>query len=109
LNRAAITERLDRGYLDATTLMEYLIRRGTAQRTAHGLVGRLVGRAMELGVSLSALPFAEFQAADPALDKSVYGILGVEKAVAAMSSYGSTNPEQVVEQARRWKKRLGME
>ena len=47
LNRAAIAERLDRGYLDATTLMEYLIRRGIAQRTAHGLVGGLVARAME--------------------------------------------------------------
>ncbi len=106
LNRAAIAERLDRGYLDATTLMEYLISRGIAQRTAHGLVGGLVARAMELGVSLSNLPLGEFQAADPKLDKSVYDILGVEKAVAAMASYGSTNPEQVEEQVRRWKKAL---
>ena len=44
LNREAIAERLDRGYLDATTLMEYLIRRGVPQRTAHGLVGRLVAQ-----------------------------------------------------------------
>jgi argininosuccinate lyase len=107
LKRAAIAERSDRGYLDATTLMEYLISRGTAQRTAHGLVGRLVGRAMERGVSLSDLPLAEYQAADPSLDDSVYDVLGVEKAVAAMSSYGSTNPAQVDEQVRRWKKRLG--
>src|SRR6185295_4046120 len=28
LNRQAIAERLDRGHLDATTLMEHLIRRG---------------------------------------------------------------------------------
>jgi argininosuccinate lyase len=109
LKRVAIAERLDRGYLDATTLMEYLIQRGTAQRTAHGLVGRLVGSAMELGVSLSDLPLAEFQKADPALDKSVYDVLGVEKAVAAMSSYGSTNPAQVAEQVQRWKIRLGIE
>ena len=109
LNRAAIAERLDRGYLDATTLMEYLIKRGVAQRTAHGLVGRLVARAMERGLSLSDLPLTEFQAADPTLDKSVYDVLGVEKAVTAMSSYGSTNPAQVEEQVRRWKKRLGME
>ncbi len=108
LNRAAIAERLDRGYLDATTLMEYLIRRGIAQRTAHGLVGGLVARAMERGVSLSDLPLSEFQAADPKLDKSVYDVLGVEKAVAAMASYGSTNQEQVEEQVRRWTKSLGI-
>ena len=46
LNRAAILERLDRGHLDATTLMEHLIRRGIPQRTAHGLVGRLVRKAL---------------------------------------------------------------
>ena len=40
LNRAAIAARLDRGHLDATTFMEYLIRRGVPQRTAHDLVGR---------------------------------------------------------------------
>ena len=42
-------------------------------------------------MSLSDLPLSEFQAADPKLDKSVYDVLGVEKAVAAMASYGSTN------------------
>ena len=47
LNRAAIAQRLDRGHLDATTFMEYLIRRGVPQRTAHGLVGRLVRKALD--------------------------------------------------------------
>ncbi len=55
LNRAAIAARLDRGHLDATTLMEYLIRRGVPQRTAHGLVGRLVRKAMDRGVRLADL------------------------------------------------------
>ncbi len=109
LNRPAIAARLDQGYLDATTLMEYLIRRGTAQRTAHELVGRLVAQAMERSLRLMDLPLAEFQAVDPALDKSVYEILGVEKAVAAMASYGSTNPDRVKDQVRQWKIRLGME
>ncbi len=108
LNRAAIAESLDRGYLDATALMEYLICRGIAQRTAHKLVGGLVARAMERGVSLSDLPLSEFQAADPKLDKSVYGVLGVEKAVAAMASSGSTNPGLVAEQVQRWKDNLGI-
>ena len=108
LNLPAIAERLDRGYLDATTFMEHLIGRGIPQRTAHGLVGRLVRSAMDRGVRLADLPLAEFQAADADLDESVYGVLGVEKAVSAMQSYGSTAPEQVHEQVRRWKERLGL-
>ena len=109
LNTAAIAERLDQGYLDATALMEHLIGRGIAQRTAHGLVGRLVARAMERGIRLSDLPLGEFQAADPKLDASVYEVLGVDKAVAAMVSSGSTNPEKVTQQVRRWKTSLGLD
>ena len=81
LNRAGIAERLDRGHLDATTLMEYLIRRGMPQRTAHGVVGGLVRKALDSGVRLSDLSVEEFKAADPSLDTSVYNVLGVEHAV----------------------------
>ena len=106
LNRQAIAQRLDRGHLDATTLMEYLIRRGVPQRTAHGLVGRLVRKALDRSVRLSDLPLEDFQEAHPDLDENVYDVLGVEKAVAAMRSYGSTGPEQVREQVARWQQRL---
>ena len=38
-----IAEKLDEGFLDATTLMEFLIQRKVPQRTAHEVIGRLVG------------------------------------------------------------------
>ena len=88
--------------------MEYLIRRGVAQRRAHHFVGQLVSRAMEQKVRLAELPLAEFQQLDPELDESVYQVLGAQRTVAAFVSYGSTGPEQVAEQVRRWKEKLGM-
>jgi argininosuccinate lyase len=106
LNRAAISARLDRGHLDATTFMEYLIRRGVPQRTAHEMVGQLVRKALDRDVRLSDLPLDDFRAALPELDESVYEVLGVERAVAAMQSYGSTAPEQVKKQIEIWKKRV---
>ena len=106
LNRAAIAERLDRGHLDATTLMENLIRRGIPQRTAHGIVGRLVRKALDLDVRLKDLPLEDFQEDCAQLDASIYDVLGVEKAVAAMVSYGSTGPEQVKQQVEHWKQKL---
>jgi argininosuccinate lyase len=105
LNRAAIAERLDCGHLDATALMEYLIRQGVPQRTAHGLVGRLVRKAMDRGVRLSDLPLADFQEIHAGFDAGVYEVLGPEKAIAAMVSYGSTGRESVREQLQRWKTR----
>lgn len=107
LNRQAIAARLDRGYLDATTLMEELIRRGIAQRTAHHIVGTLVRLASERGVPLAKLPLSEFQAACPQLDASVLDVLGVERAVAAFVSRGSTAPAEVQRQVQRWQQLVG--
>jgi argininosuccinate lyase len=107
LNRQAIAERLDRGHLDATTLMEELIRRGLPQRTAHEIVGRLVRKALDRGVRLSDLAASEFEEAHPALDKSIKDGLGVERAIARFASFGSTAPAEVEGQIAAWREKLG--
>ena len=109
LNRAAIAARLDRGHLDATTLMEHLIRQGVPQRTAHEIVGQLVQRALQRDCRLCDLTLAEFRAVHAGFDQGVYDLLGPQQAVAAMVSYGSTGHQQVEAQAAAWRKRLGLD
>lgn len=109
LNRTAIAERLDRGHLDATTLMEWLIRRGTPQRTAHHLVGALVRMALDRGVRLSDLPLEAMRQVDASFSEEIYQILGVEAAIKAFTSYGSTAPAEVRKQIEAWKNRLSPE
>ena len=106
LNREAIAEKLDRGHLDATTLMEWLIQHHVPQRTAHHLVGQLVATASERNCRLADLTAQDFQSAHLHLTDEVYQILGVEKAVAAFKSYGSTAPAEVRKQIDHWKTRL---
>jgi argininosuccinate lyase len=106
LNRDRIAAGLERGYLDATSLMEHLILKQVPQRTAHELVGQLVHTAMERGVPLVELELMDFQTALPELDESVFEVLGAERAVAAFVSYGSTAPDQVAAQIERWTERL---
>lgn len=107
LNRDIIAARIDQGFLDATTLMEYLIRRGTPQRTAHHLVGTLVRKAMASGQRLADLPLSAFQELQADLDDSVFQVLGVENAIRSFVSYGSTAPQEVARQVTRWKERIG--
>jgi argininosuccinate lyase len=109
LNRDAVAERLDRGHLDATTLMEELIRRNIPQRTAHEIVGKLVRKALAQNCRLSDLQLADFQEAHAELDHEVYRALGVERAVERFVSYGSTAPAEVDRQIAHWKQTLGME
>jgi len=106
LQTDVISERLDRGYLDATSLMEHLIAKGTPQRTAHHLVGALVAKAKEKNQRLADLPLSVFQEADAGIDSSVYEWLGVENAVQKLDSRGGGGPDAVAQQGRRWRERL---
>lgn len=106
LQRDSIAARLEEGYLDATTLMEWMIQKGMPQRRAHHLVGAIVGEAMNRGVSLSELPIEAYREHAEEIDDSVYECLGCKNAVAAFVSYGSTAPDQVRAQIESWKKEL---
>ena len=106
LNSESIAQRMDQGYLDATTLMEHFIHRGIPQRTAHHLVGSLVNKAMQRGVPLADLSIDDFRSVHTDLDESVYSVLGADKAVASFVGYGSTAPAEVDQQVTRWKERL---
>jgi argininosuccinate lyase len=102
-----IAERLDEGFLDATTLMEYLIRQGVPQRTAHEVIGRLVGQCERRGLKrLADLTDAELVEAHPQLGPAARSVLGVENAIKAFQSYGSTAPAEVEKQLERWKEAL---
>src|SRR4029078_13356670 len=76
-----IGERLEEGFLDATTLMEYLIRKGVPQRSAHEVVGRLVATCEARGCRFADLSREDLAAANPALGPDVKDSLGVVNAV----------------------------
>ncbi|MBX3440121.1 MAG: argininosuccinate lyase [Planctomycetaceae bacterium] len=106
LNREKITARLEEGFLDATTLMEYLILRGVPMRTGHETVGKLVALAESRGCRLADLPLAELQAACEIIDDSVYAVLGAENVVRALQSEGSGGRTPVAQQLATWRERL---
>ena len=106
LQRESIRARIDLGYLDATVLMEYLIRKNIPPRTAYGIVGRLVRAAMERNIPLNKLPLKAFHEIYDGFDYNVFTVLGVENAVAAMKSYGSTAPSEVRRQIDSWKEKI---
>ncbi len=106
LKRSSIEARLERGFLDATTLMEFLIKKGMPQRKAHHLIGQVVRLATEKKLTLSELPLEIYQEAEPSLDDSLFGVLGVQKAVQSFQSVGSTAPARVADQVASWKQRL---
>jgi argininosuccinate lyase len=101
-----INAQLEDGYLDATALMEYLIKLGVPMRTGHETVGRLVAECDSRKCRLSELPLSDLQAACAQIDESVYDVLGTRNANAALQSYGSGGRAAVEEQIAYWQQRV---
>jgi argininosuccinate lyase len=106
LREREIAARLDQGFLDATTLMEYLIARGVPQRTAHEVIGRLVALCEERRCRLVDLADDDLRAAHPQLGPEARSALGIQNAMKAFASYGSTAPVEVARQIADWASRL---
>lgn len=107
LRREVIAGRIEEGFLDATTLMEFFIAKGVPMRSAHEAVGKLVRRCEGDRCRLADLPDAAFEEACPGIGTGVRGVLGVANALAAFKSYGSTAPAEVERQLREWRERVG--
>jgi len=84
-----------KGYSTATDLTDYLVRRGTAFRDAHEVVGKAVAYGIEQGKDLSELSLEELRNFSPDIENDVFDILTLEGSLNARNHIGGTAPEQV--------------
>lgn len=103
----SIKAKLEAGFLDATTLMEFLVKEGVPLRTAHETVGRLVLVCEERRCQLKDLPPEAYEEVRTGLSQRVYQVIGVEQALQTFCSVGSTSPQAVESQIDSWRSRLG--
>lgn len=100
---------LDRGFLDATALAEYLVTTGVPFRTAHQAVGKLVAECEKSGRhALAQLTLAEIQAAAPTARPDVFGSLGARNVVKKYRSPGAAGGEPLQAQLDMWSKMLSV-
>jgi len=85
---------VEQGYILATDLADYLVKKGKAFRTAHDIVAKLVSYAMGRDKPFTELSLAEYQNFSPLFEQDVYSIT-VESSIAARDIIGGTAPKQV--------------
>ena len=86
------------GFTQATDLAEALVKQGVPFRTAYKLIGSLVRRCQEQGLTLSQASLELAKSIDPHLDEKTLKVLDARQAVAHKKSQGSTGPEAVARQ-----------
>jgi len=86
--------RVKLGYMLATDLADYLVRKGEPFRTAHNIVARLVSYAAEKGKLFNEISLAEYKEFSPLFEEGIYSVTA-ESSVAARDIIGGTAPRQV--------------
>ena len=83
------------GYMTATDLADYLVRKAVPFRDAHEAVGRAVRRAVETDRDLSEMSLEELRTFSPVVENDVFEVLTLDGSVAARNHLGGTAPAQV--------------
>jgi argininosuccinate lyase len=88
-------EAASRGYLNATDLADYLVKKGAPFRTAHETVGKAVLYALDAGKELNELSIEELREFSPEIGDDVFESLSLDSSLAAKKAIGGTSPERV--------------
>ncbi|MDN6899678.1 argininosuccinate lyase [Oenococcus sicerae] len=81
VNQTKLEEAVKNGFLNATDLADYLVKKGLAFRDAHAVVGQAVLFAEEHNERLEDLTIEQLQSFSSIIDDHVYSYLNVEKSM----------------------------
>jgi argininosuccinate lyase/amino-acid N-acetyltransferase len=106
INPDRTKEATRKGFLNATELADYLVAKKMPFREAHGIVGRIVMHASELGLSLEELSLKDYQGFSPLFKEDMYKSLSLENALARRTEPGGTAPSAVRQAVRSFRRRV---
>lgn len=107
-NEERLREGIGAGYMTATDLADYLVRKNVPFRQAHAIVGQTVAYCIGADKELTDLSLAELQKFSERIDEDVFTLLTTEGSVNSRMSPGGTAGAQVEEAIRRAERALGL-
>ncbi|MBR4973424.1 MAG: argininosuccinate lyase [Clostridia bacterium] len=94
-NKANMYKAAGEGFINATDLADYLVKKGMPFRTAYKHVGEIVGFCIKNGYVLENLPISEYKNFDSSFEDDLYTEISLETCVNKRISAGSTGPQSV--------------
>ena len=96
------------GFVTATDLADYLVKKNLPFRQAHRVVGEIVAFCQEQDKELDELRLDELRRFSNLIDEDVFAVLSVEGSVSSRVSAGGTAGARVAEALARAEHQLGI-
>ena len=109
VNKEKIASEVNKGFLTATELADYLVRKGIPFRQAHSIVGKIVNYCIESNMQLHYLSPKEFKKFSDKFGMDVLKAVDAEHSVRAKDIIGGTAPARVKEAIKQAKETLKKE
>ena len=87
-----------KGFINATDLADYLVKKGMPFRTAYKKVGEIVAFCIDNGLILETVPMEKYKEFDPLFDNDLYNEISLDTCVEKRISAGGTGANSVEKQ-----------
>ena len=91
INRENMRNAAARGFINATDLADYMVRKGMPFRTAYKIVGQIVAECTDKGLVLETLPLESYRAHSDLFDEDLFDAISLETCVSQRTSPGSVS------------------
>ena len=95
VNEKNMAEAGKKGFINATDMADYLVKKGMPFRTAYKITGTLVAECVKENIGLEGLPLERLKKASELFDKDVYTAIDLMTCVTRRESEGGPAPEAV--------------
>lgn len=97
-NEAAMAAACEGGFLNATDIADYLVRKGMPFRTAHGVSAKAVRLAISKNCRLEDLSQEDFKSCSPLIESDIFEVIPPAACVNARKTDGGPAESKVMEQ-----------
>jgi len=87
-----------KGFINATDLADYMVKKGMPFRTAYKISGKIVAYCIQNGKVLETLSLEEYKSFDQTFEQDVFEEISLKTCVEKRISKGGTSPKSVEEQ-----------
>ena len=108
VNKENMKKAAAKGFINATDLADYLVKKGMAFRTAYKISGTLVALCIDKNTTLEELPLDEYKKFSDLFESDLYEAIDLRNATFKRTSEGASSIESTTKQINNLKKELGL-